>query len=84
MTLMGLASILLTIACPIVPCQLRGVLAGAGVTGRRRALVLAAAGAVLLLAACALTTLTIGLVVNRIGGFYPTWSVAWENIGPAL
>jgi len=35
-------------------------------------------------AACALTTLTIGLVVNRIGGFYPTWSVAWENIGPAL
>lgn len=84
MTLMGLASILLTIACPIVPCRLRGVLAGAGVTGRRRALVLAAAGAVLLLAACALTTLTIGLVVNRIGGFYPTWSVAWENIGPAL
>ena len=84
MTLMGLASLLLTIACPIVPCWLRGVLTGAGVMGRRRALVLAAAGAVLLLAACALTTLTIGLVVNRIGGFYPTWSVAWENIGPAL
>lgn len=84
MTLMGLASILLTIACPIVPYRLRDVLAGAGATDRRRALVLAAAGAVLLLAACALTTLTIGLVVNRIGGFYPTWSVAWENIGPAL
>ena len=84
MTLMGLASILLTIACPIVPYRLRDVLVGAGATDRRRALVLAAAGAVLLLAACALTTLTIGLVVNRIGGFYPTWSVAWENIGPAL
>jgi len=76
--------ILLTIACPIVPYRLRDVLAGAGATDRRRALVLAAVGAVLLLAACALTTLTIGLVVNRIGGFYPTWSVAWENIGPAL
>ena len=84
MTLMGLASILLTIACPIVPYRLRDVLAGAGATDRRRALVLAAVGAVLLLVACALTTLTIGLVVNRIGGFYPTWSVAWENIGPAL
>ena len=81
---MGLASILLTIACPIVPYRLRDVLVGAGATDRRRALVLAAVGAVLLLVACALTTLTIGLVVNRIGGFYPTWSVAWENIGPAL
>ena len=40
---------------------------------------------VLLLAgACALAAILVGLIGNRFGGFYPTWALAWADIGPAL
>ena len=38
----------------------------------------------LLAGACALAAILIGLIGNRFGGFYPTWALAWADIGPAL
>lgn len=40
--------------------------------------------ALLLAGACALAAILIGLIGNRFGGFYPTWALAWADIGPAL
>lgn len=37
-----------------------------------------------LLAACLCFALLVGLIGNRLGGFYPTWAVAWENLRPAF
>ena len=54
--------------------------------GRRTAAVMARAAAktLLLASACVLAALLVGLIGNRIGAFYPTWELAWADIGPAL
>ena len=54
--------------------------------GRRTAAVMARAAAktLLLASACVLAALLVGLIGNRIGAFYPTWALAWADIGPAL
>ena len=43
-----------------------------------------AARTLLLISACALAAILVGLIGNRIGAFYPTWGLAWADIGPAL
>lgn len=43
-----------------------------------------AARAGLLVGTCVLTMFLVGLISNRIGAFYLTWSEAWADIGPAL
>ena len=43
-----------------------------------------AARTLLLISACALAAILVGLIGNRIGVFYPTWGLAWADIGPAL
>ena len=44
----------------------------------------AAVRTLLLVSACVLAALLVGLIGNRIGAFYPTWALAWADIGPAL
>ena len=44
----------------------------------------AAARTLLLIGACSLAAILVGLIGNRMGAFYPTWGLAWADIGPAL
>ena len=64
-----------------------GAEAGAARPGRGGAAAVmarAAAKTLLLISACALAAILVGLIGNRIGVFYPTWGLAWADIGPAL
>ena len=52
--------------------------------GWGRIVVHVAGRTLLLISACALAAILVGLIGNRIGAFYPTWGLAWADIGPAL
>ena len=52
--------------------------------GWGRIVVHVAGRTLLLISACALAAILVGLIGNRIGAFYLTWSEAWADIGPAL
>lgn len=87
-----------TAACTVVPVLTRepeegaqktpregATAAGLGRLPARYATAVGIAGrALLLVVACVLAAFLVGLVANRIGGFYPTWGVAWSDIAPAL
>jgi len=52
--------------------------------GWGRIVVHVAGRTLLLISACVLAAILVGLIGNRIGAFYPTWGLAWADIGPAL
>ncbi|WKR21419.1 hypothetical protein AIF0345_1330 [Actinomyces israelii] len=98
-TMACLLTLAATLACIVVPARAAardglsgaedgpGAEAGAARPGRGGAAVGVARAAVrtlLLVSACVLAALLVGLIGNRIGAFYPTWALAWADIGPAL
>ena len=38
----------------------------------------------LIVASCLVVALLAGVVANRLGDFYPSWSLAWSDLGTAL
>ena len=54
----------------------RRVIAGEVVRGVVRSVVL--------VAACLVAAFFVGVVANRLGGFYPSWSLAWDDLGGSL